>query len=122
MLTKASTSANLQPISFDSARSGLISPNPSPRQPGYAISLEEGELKLSMVKEVECVDSYDIDIEVHLIDYSNDGMRTFRQYIANTPQRKCPCLYIAGKCHMGCCCRTTNLCISLLRNKLLNIG
>ncbi|PAV87943.1 hypothetical protein WR25_03718 isoform B [Diploscapter pachys] len=73
-LTKASTSANLQPISFDSARSGLISPNPSPRQPGYAISLEEGELKLSMVKEVECVDSYDIDIEAIYRKYSSEEM------------------------------------------------
>ena len=36
---------------------------PTPRTAGAA-GLDEGELKLSMIKEVEEVDSYDIDIEV----------------------------------------------------------
>ena len=38
---------------------------PSGRTPGTGgVGVEEGELKLSVVKGVELVDSYDIDIEV----------------------------------------------------------
>lgn len=61
MLAKVSVS-NLQPL--DSGR-GAPSPMPSGRTPGTGgVGVEEGELKLSVVKGVELVDSYDIDIEV----------------------------------------------------------
>ncbi|CAI2356478.1 unnamed protein product [Caenorhabditis sp. 36 PRJEB53466] len=60
VLAKVSVS-NLQPL--DSGR-GAASPMPSGRTPGTGgAGIEEGELKLSVVKGVELVDSYDIDIE-----------------------------------------------------------
>ncbi|CAO4384140.1 unnamed protein product [Caenorhabditis nigoni] len=71
VLAKVSV-ANLQPL--DSGR-GAASPMPSGRAPGAGgVGVEEGELKLSVVKGVELVDSYDIDIEAIYRRHSMEEM------------------------------------------------
>ncbi|ULT81148.1 hypothetical protein L3Y34_011198 [Caenorhabditis briggsae] len=71
VLAKVSV-ANLQPL--DSGR-GAASPMPSGRAPGTGgVGVEEGELKLSVVKGVELVDSYDIDIEAIYRRHSMEEM------------------------------------------------
>ncbi|NP_001360637.1 Phosphoinositide phospholipase C [Caenorhabditis elegans] len=71
VLAKVSVS-NLQPL--DSGR-GAPSPMPSGRTPGTGgVGVEEGELKLSVVKGVELVDSYDIDIEAIYRRHSMEEM------------------------------------------------